>query len=527
MTAKIPYVLKRGNTYHFRIAIPKDLRGHSELPTGTHVQKSLGTSDLGEAKREALKLADEWKIRFGALSVSDTVKLVGTIRLDEFTDELVHTGSRSDLEVFGTCFFPRMENVLNSYLADNKIPPPSEINAALNATEGFLPDGSTIQLDASESAVQGELTAAIKALILVVDACTQKIDHELEDVQITVDKPEPAHPPERTQPSSAQKNIPTVLECFNEIIRSGQRKPSTVETHKYRLDMFLKAVTATEGDRLDKVFTKERLLAYKDYEINRGLSSQSLRSAFITLGMIARYCHRDGYLPLNPCANIKLPKINTTQYETETKKIPYTLNEIISIRKRTDELIIDTKDWRSRLSAAMVKTCLFTGCRVKEAALMHGQDINLETGTWIFTDKRPDQELKTPQSARTIPLHPELAGDEHFITYVREAQESGDKRVFTPHFNTLKTITSACYQGFMRNIKNPLIEHGLIKDAHRKDFHSLRRTFATQWNAQGLKPVLGEMYLGHQRSDMSSVGAGYDHHDYINEMREAVNKLKL
>ena len=73
MATKIPHVPQRGNTYHFRIAIPKDLRGHSELPSGSHIQKSLGTSDVGVEKREATKIADEWKIRFDALSVSDTV----------------------------------------------------------------------------------------------------------------------------------------------------------------------------------------------------------------------------------------------------------------------------------------------------------------------------------------------------------------------------------------------------------------------------------------------------------------------
>ena len=103
-------MLQRGNTYHFRIAIPKNLRGHNELPAGTHVQKSLGTSDLGEAKRESLKLANEWRIRFDALSVGNSVKLVGTIRLDKFTNELVRTGSRSDLQEFGVNFFPLIES---------------------------------------------------------------------------------------------------------------------------------------------------------------------------------------------------------------------------------------------------------------------------------------------------------------------------------------------------------------------------------------------------------------------------------
>ncbi len=49
MTEKIPYVIQRGNTYHFRITIPKSLQGHDELPKGSHIQKSWGTSDVGVA----------------------------------------------------------------------------------------------------------------------------------------------------------------------------------------------------------------------------------------------------------------------------------------------------------------------------------------------------------------------------------------------------------------------------------------------------------------------------------------------
>ena len=158
---------------------------------------------------------------------------------------------------------------------------------------------------------------------------------------------------------------------------------------------------------------------------------------------------------------------------------------------------------------------------------MHGFDVDLNSGTWTITDKRPDQELKTATSGRTIPLHPRLLEDESFINAVQEAQSKGDRRVLTAHLKVANTINAPSYEAFVTHIKTPLIEQGIIKDAHRKDFHSLRRTFATQWNAQGLGAVLGEMYLGHQRSDVSSVGAGYDHHDYIKEMQEAVNKLKL
>jgi hypothetical protein len=38
MAVKIPYVVKRGNIYHFRIAIPKQLQAPRDLPTGTHRQ---------------------------------------------------------------------------------------------------------------------------------------------------------------------------------------------------------------------------------------------------------------------------------------------------------------------------------------------------------------------------------------------------------------------------------------------------------------------------------------------------------
>lgn len=62
MTKSIPYLYRRGDIFHFRIAVPNSVR---YLVGGREITRTLGTSLRTEAVPLALSLAAQAKLLFG------------------------------------------------------------------------------------------------------------------------------------------------------------------------------------------------------------------------------------------------------------------------------------------------------------------------------------------------------------------------------------------------------------------------------------------------------------------------------
>jgi integrase len=156
---------------------------------------------------------------------------------------------------------------------------------------------------------------------------------------------------------------------------------------------------------------------------------------------------------------------------------------------------------------------LFTGARRGELAGLTVADVGPEETSGhpviiLAENKRRNRSLKTPSSARTIPLHPELTrlGLLDFVEGVRRTH--GDSAWLFPEIAPdRKGGASSWSKWFSRYIR----AHG-IKDRNNV-FHSLRHNFKDALRAAKVSEDLNDALTGH--STRGSVGRSYGAKDIV------------
>ena len=132
---------------------------------------------------------------------------------------------------------------------------------------------------------------------------------------------------------------------------------------------------------------------------------------------------------------------------------------------------------------------LYTGARANEICQLYADDVQQVDEVWCLNirDNRPNQKLKTANSARLIPIHSSLiAGG--FIGFVLERAGG---RLFPELPHRQDGYSHLWGQWFSR---------------HRpvdKDFHSLRHTVATALKDHGVPLQYAAAILGHTNGAIS------------------------
>ncbi|MGY3856595.1 tyrosine-type recombinase/integrase [Aeromonas intestinalis] len=132
---------------------------------------------------------------------------------------------------------------------------------------------------------------------------------------------------------------------------------------------------------------------------------------------------------------------------------------------------------------------MFTGARANELCQLYADDVQQVDGVWCLNIRagRPDQKLKTSNSARLVPLHSALLA----AGFLDFCKSRAGGRLFTelPHRND-------CYSHLW----------GQQFSRHRpveKDFHSLRHTVASALKASGVPLQYAAAILGHTNGAIS------------------------
>jgi integrase len=156
---------------------------------------------------------------------------------------------------------------------------------------------------------------------------------------------------------------------------------------------------------------------------------------------------------------------------------------------------------------------LFTGARRGELAGLTLADVGPEKTSGhpviiLAENKRRNRSLKTPSSARTIPLHPELIRL-RFMDFVQDVRRThGDSAWLFPEIAPdRKGGVSAWTKWFSRYIR----AHG-INDKNNV-FHSLRHNFKDALRAAKVPEDLNDALTGH--STRGSVGRSYGAKDIV------------
>jgi integrase len=143
---------------------------------------------------------------------------------------------------------------------------------------------------------------------------------------------------------------------------------------------------------------------------------------------------------------------------------------------------------------------LFTGARQNELAQLYLDDIKqVDGGVWVIdiNDDGPDKKIKNHSSKRRVPLHPFLVDTLRLPTgYVEQMRSKGKKRLFPELPGGRDGYSKNISRWFNRKYK---VACGVVQKEGegKKDFHSIRGTFATHLARKQVPDKMLKQVLGH------------------------------
>ena len=291
-----------------------------------------------------------------------------------------------------------------------------------------------------------------------------------------VKAPETPLSPSDTKPMSpAAKSLAPLLSVLSD--RYQKEKALSWATKEFSnqknyIGSFIKAL----GDRPAVDYGKADVVKFKDGLLNSGKSPTTINKYLQKLSLLFNWLanHHEGVV--NPGAGLKLRRVKEVNsrsgYTAEERR------QFIGWAEQQEP----HRRWIALLG-------LFTGARANEICQLYADDVQQVDGLWCLNIRsgRPDQKLKTCNSARLVPLHRHLlqAGFIEFVT----GRAGG--RLFTELPHRQDGYSHLWGQWFSR---------------HRpvdKDFHSLRHTVATVLKDHGVPLQYAAAILGHTNGAIS------------------------
>ncbi|MCF3099385.1 integrase [Aeromonas australiensis] len=267
--------------------------------------------------------------------------------------------------------------------------------------------------------------------------------------------------------------------------------PKELSNQKNYIGYFIKAL----GDRPAADYGKADVVKFKEDLLNSGKSPTTINKYLQKLSLLFNWLanHQDGVI--NHFAGLKLQRAKEVN-----SRSGYTAEErrkFIGWTKQQEP----HRRWIALLG-------LFTGARANEICQLYADDVQQVDGIWCLNIRsgRPDQKLKTANSARLVPLHRYLL-QSGFIEFVK-GRAGG--RLFPELPHRQDGYSHLWVQWFSR---------------HRpvdKDFHSLRHTVGTALKDHGVPLQYAAAILGHTNGAISYDRYGGDVSlDKLHEVIEA------
>ncbi|MEM9481519.1 MAG: site-specific integrase [Verrucomicrobiota bacterium] len=215
------------------------------------------------------------------------------------------------------------------------------------------------------------------------------------------------------------------------------------------------------------------------------IAPKTQRDIFITIKSILNHAVEIGWIDKNPFASTalidRLPRIEKRNRAT------FSGDELTRIFQSPNFTkwrgAKDTQGFASEGRYWVPLLALYNGVRANEAASLLVEDVKEEDGIYFLLLRETDEDgnrvkrLKTPASARRVPLHQQLI-DHGFLDFVGVRQiEGGDPFLFpelTPNEKT-ENRAKVLSQWFGNHVRSIL---GDAAKVHGKDLHSFRH-FAT------------------------------------------------
>jgi integrase len=285
-----------------------------------------------------------------------------------------------------------------------------------------------------------------------------------------------------------------------EVVASVNRRPRTIEHHRYNLDRHL--LPRFRALKLADIGTEDvaRLVAemqqgirfeYVNGRVHRviregGYAGKTIASAVETLGLVMRKAKRRGLVPANPVADLE--RSERPSLQTPEKRALSEL-EIKTVLSRAGETY-----------HPLIAVLIFAGLRFGEALGLRWEDIDFDAGfihvrRQLGRDRKPGP-IKTNAGRRDVVLMPQLG------KVLRE------HRVAQLHCGALDFVFPAPYgrgrdhrsaaRGIERAVERAKVGAGVSA-------HTFRHTFASMLIVGlGLDPVRVAKQLGHTNAGFTA-----------------------
>ena len=287
---------------------------------------------------------------------------------------------------------------------------------------------------------------------------------------------------DKTVTPSTTQSLSEALELYLRLKGTGKDK-----VFRRGAERNIGSVIQVLGDRPLDAYSSADAALYRDYLLNKGLTTNSVKRNFSTIRSIINLCIQEYGLDCrNPFSRVYLPDLNDSK-----KRKPIPIENIRQIQK--DCMAIDDD---VRWLVALISD---TGMRLSEAAGLHINDINLDNDIpYIDLKPHPWRGLKTKGSQRQIPL----VGAS--LWAAKRIKETNSHPVYAfPRYNTTSTTNGNSASAAINKWLKPKVPEGCVIHSFR---HSMRdRLREVQcpadmidqiggWSSAGIGQSYGEGY---------------------------------
>jgi len=555
-------LLLRKGRYYFNFRIPTDLRplyGKKEF-----LRESLGTSDFSAARREVQYRVLKAEAEFDEKRKTLLPPVVE--KFHEISDQEAHSlvfqflrESEKDSERWWEQEGWKLDEVDRAEALENLQMDEAIYSGGIKRGKGYE-EGVGEVVYAAENATS-QLDAFLKIEGVDCPKGSQAYDKlqslfhlaVIENIQRSMDRlafrGAQVHQPlfrevfsHTAAPAKTSITLGELLQRYEEILQFLNRADSTKKTYKtvtrllsevfgksIRLDQistdsaenFLKLLRQIPLNST-KVYpgkTLEEAIKIADSKGNQTrLSPTSLKNYFVNLNALFNFAVRKKLMVENPFKDRYLREAFAGSGE-KNKKAHFTVEQLNTLFRtplyrgcQNDKTGYGkegpNKPRRGRFWVPLL--ALFHGLRCNEAAQLYTEDVGMEEGI-PYLDIRAtradgskcDKRLKTEQSARRIPLHPELV-KLGFLDFV------SSRRADETHPRLFPELTA--YQGYFSNHFSKWFgkfKDGALGTDCKATFHSFRHHFRTALGDAGV-PIGDVELLGGWESGKRSSEKEYD-----------------
>jgi integrase len=253
------------------------------------------------------------------------------------------------------------------------------------------------------------------------------------------------------------------IERFETMVAVGERRPRTLESHRYHLDHHL--LPAFTGRRIASI-TVDDIAGFIGSLAEDGRSPRTIAGAVATLGAILRYALRRGYVSDSPLRRLEAGE--------RPRPVPHPQRVL-----GQDEIVRLLAGCPPRYRL-LIATALYTGMRISELLALAWSDIDFIAGVIHVRSQlsraqrgKPARRVppKTAAGIRDVPLVPQLAA------LLREHQASATFAEAADYVFSTSNRTPLGHRNVERRALQRATARAGIAPAPR--FHTPRHTFAS------------------------------------------------